>query len=80
VHGHTGQRAGVQVKSGNVGYLDQHVAEDFDVFFVFMANKGATVAIGSNRIGRIERDVMEDFARRSWALLPRRLQALWPIS
>ena len=79
VNHRTGQRAGVQVKSGNVGFLDQAVAEDFDVFFVFMANPTAVVAGADKRIIQIGRNEIEAFARRCWAQLPRRLQAQWPI-
>jgi hypothetical protein len=78
-HRETGKRAGVQVKSGNVGFLDQHVAQDFEVFFVFMANSTAVVAGTDPRIKRIGQDEIATFARRYWTLLPRRLQARWPI-
>jgi hypothetical protein len=70
--------AGVQVKSGKVGSLNQAVAEDFDTFFVFMANPTAVVVGADSRLTRIGRDEIEAFARRCWALLPTRLQARWP--
>ena len=79
VHCETGRHAGVQVKSGNVGFLDQQVAQDFDDFFVFMTNATAVLAGADLRIKRIGRDEIEAFARRYWTLLPRRLQARWPI-
>ena len=79
VHHETGRHAGVQVKSGSVGFLKQDVAQDFDVFFVFMANPIAVVAGADPRIIQIGPDEIEAFARRCWALLPRRLQARWPI-
>jgi hypothetical protein len=78
VHHETGRRAGVQVKSGKVGSLNQAVAEDFDTFFVFMANPTAVVVGADSRLTRIGRDEIEAFARRCWALLPTRLQARWP--
>jgi hypothetical protein len=79
VHSQTGQYAGVQVKSGNVAFLNQEVAQAFDVFFVFMANPSAIVADTDPRIARIKRDEILAFARRAWKLLPRRLQVRWPI-
>jgi hypothetical protein len=78
VHQETGQHAGVQVKGGGVCFLDQKVAEDFAVFFVFLANPAAVVAGADPRLIRIGRNEVEGFARRCWALLPRRLQARWP--
>lgn len=80
VHHETGHHAGVQVKSGGIGFLNQDVAQDSDVFFVFMANPTAVVAGTDPRIKRIGRHEIEAFARRYWALLPRRLQARWPIT
>ena len=77
VHHETGKHAGVQVKSGNVDILDQHVADDFDVFFVFMAKATAVVAGTDPRIKRIGQDEIVAFAKRHWTLLPRRLQARW---
>ena len=79
VNAETGERAGVQVKSGNVGYLNQEVAEDFGCFFVLMANPVATVEGNDPRLIRLQRGDIEAFARRNWRLLPRRLQASWPI-
>ena len=78
VHHETGRRAGVQVKSGKVSSLNQAIAADFNAFFVFMANPAAVVAGADPRLIRIRRDEIEAFARRCWALLPKRLQARWP--
>jgi hypothetical protein len=76
----TGKRAGVQVKSGNVGYLDQKVARDFDLFFVFLANPNAYLVGDVERISKINRNEVASFARRNWRLLPQRLKNRWPIS
>jgi hypothetical protein len=80
VHCATGRHAGVQVKSGKVSFLEPYVADDFDEFFVLMANPNAIVAGTDSRITRINRDEIEAFAQLNWALLPRRLKARWPIS
>ena len=76
----TGKRAGVQVKSGNVGYLDQKVARDFDLFFVFLANPNAYLVGDVERISKINRNEVASFARRNWRSLPQRLKNRWPIS
>jgi hypothetical protein len=80
VHQQTGERAGVQVKSGNVRSLDQRVASDFDVFFVFLANPDGVLTGDVDRINRIGREQLAAFARRDWRLLPQRLKLRWPIS
>jgi hypothetical protein len=80
VHGQTGKRAGLQVKSGNVAFLDQQVARDFDFFFIFMANRSALLTRTDPRIKQIGRDEIVSFARQNWMLLPRALQARWPIN
>jgi len=80
VNQETGERGAVQVKSGNVDYLEQHVAQDFDVFFVFLANPSAVIASEDERVRRIDQSKVEQFARQNWRLLPRRLQARWPIN
>jgi hypothetical protein len=80
VHQETGKRAGVQVKSGNVGYLDQKVASDFDAFFVFLANPNGILEGDTDRISRIDRQELASFARQSWRLLPQRLKIRWPLS
>ena len=59
----TGKHAAVQVKSG----------------FVFMTNPVAVVADTDPRTKRIGRDEINAFARAHWKLLPKRLQARWPI-
>lgn len=76
VHRDTGARAGVQVKSGNVNRLEQDVADEFDVFFVFLAGANPTV-LGDARIRLINREELRDFAKSHRNLLPRRLQAVW---
>ena len=78
VHNETSERAGVQVKSGNVGYLNQVVAEDLDVFFVLLANDSAVMVGDSSKLRRLDPIKIRDFARDHWSLLPRRLQAQWP--
>lgn len=79
-HQETGQFAGVQVKSGNVRELNQAVAEDFDLFFVFLANPDAKILSHDPKIQRISRDELEAFAIRHWAILPRRLRSKWRSS
>jgi hypothetical protein len=79
VHRATGGRAGVQVKSGATRSLHQDVADDFDDFFVLMANPTATVT-GSPKIRRLIPADIERFARSHHSLLPKRLQRLWPLS
>lgn len=80
VHQQTGKRAGVQVKSGNVGFLDQKVASDFDCFFVFLASPNGVLAGDVEQIKKIEREELLSFARSNWRLLPQRLKNRWPIS
>jgi len=76
----TGKRAGVQVKSGNVAHLEQSIADEFDAFFVFLANPTATLEGDPDRIIRIDRDALAVFARQNWKLLPQRLKMRWPLS
>lgn len=78
VHRETCERCGVQVKSGNVTFLDPQIAEDLSSFFVLMAHPEAVV-IAHPGVVRIPREEIEHFARASWHLLPRRLQARWRI-
>ena len=80
VHQQTGERAGVQVKSGTVASLHQNVASDFDVFFVFLANPHGILTGDIERIKKIDRDELAAFAKRNWGLLPQRLKIRWPIS
>jgi hypothetical protein len=80
VHRQTGQRAGVQVKSGSVPSLDQRVASDFHEFFVFLANPAAVLTGDVDRIKKIEREELVSFAKREWRLLPERLKKRWFIS
>jgi hypothetical protein len=75
VHQQTGERAGVQVKSGNVDFLDQKVASDFDVIFVFLANPRAFLTGDVSRIKKIEGGELASFAKQNWMLLPQRLKA-----
>jgi hypothetical protein len=75
----TGRRAGLQVKSGNVGFLHQSVAADFDSFFVFMAWEKAVITTESDKVVQISRADVEAFAHQHWDLLPARLQIKWPI-
>lgn len=73
-----GERAGVQVKSGNVWRLDQAVAGDFDKFFIFLANPSAHLTGSDPRIQILNRKDLLDFAQANWKLLPKRLQLRWP--
>jgi hypothetical protein len=77
VHERMGKRAGVQVKSGTVGYLEQKVASDFDSFFVFLANPMGVIAGDVDRISRITREEVAKFANDNWKLLPQRLKLRW---
>jgi hypothetical protein len=80
VHRQTGERAGVQVKSGEVGSLDQKVASDFDLFFVFLAKVHSIITGDVDRIKTIDREELALFAKQNWRLLPKRLKIRWPIS
>ena len=73
-----GRRAGIQVKSGNVYHLDLSVSQDFDTFFVLMANDRATVSGQSDKVVHLKRAEIEMFAAQHWEMLPRRLQMRWP--
>jgi hypothetical protein len=78
VHRDTHKRCGVQVKSGNVRFLDLQIAEDLTIFFVMMAHPQAQV-VPHPQVSVIPRENIELFARKNWHLLPRRLQRRWQI-
>lgn len=78
VHEETGERAGVQVKSGAVNYLEQSVAGDLDKFFVFLAGQEPRVS-GSNLICVLTREDIRDFAIEKRHLLPLRLTRSWNV-
>lgn len=75
----SGGRAAVQVKSGNVAWLDAAIPDGIEEYFVFMAHPTATIMSSDPRIRRIAPSELEQFARASWIHLPRRLQRLWPV-
>ncbi|MEG8038763.1 hypothetical protein QP166_05150 [Sphingomonas sp. LR60] len=79
VESKSGRRAGVQVKSGNVSYLEQAVAEDFDSFFVFLAGKNPRI-IGDHKAEIIDRENLRRFALNNLAIIPKRLAAVWAVS
>ena len=76
VHEKSGERAGVQVKSGAVSRVDQGVAEGFQRFFVFVAGANPKVG-GDERLTVITRREILDFALRNVDLLPLRLLRSW---
>lgn len=76
----TGERAGVQVKSGNAGVGEIEVASDLDKFFVFAPALRAETAWKDQRITLIGSEEVRKFAKENWAILPKRLRADWLIT
>jgi hypothetical protein len=76
VDSESGRRAGVQVKSGNVGHLEQAVADAFDTLFVFLAGHDPRIT-GSDRTKLIDREQLRRFALDNRAIIPKRLAAVW---
>lgn len=73
-----GHRAGIQVKSGNVSYLEPSVSDELDVFFVLFAASKAKLGGTSDKVVLLSHSEIQDFARTNWHLLPKRLQVRWP--
>ena len=72
----TGEKAGVQVKSGGIAQLDLEISQEFDRFFVFLAGQNAKIE-HNDRASLITRETLLDFARRKRHLLPERLRNSW---
>lgn len=77
VHPASGRRAGLQVKSGNVWRLAQSVSDEFDEFFVLLANERAVIEGNDPRITRLSPTDVESFALQNRRILPKRLQNKW---
>lgn len=73
-----GRRAAIQVKSGFDSWIAPLIPNDIDVFFVLMRDPKARIDGTDTRIVRLNNDAIEQFAESNWAMLPKRLQALWP--
>jgi hypothetical protein len=80
VNSQTGERAGIQVKSGNttIGQLD--VAEDLDRFFVFSPTQPSGSSWQDKRVNRISADLVRKFAEDNRHILPKRLRTHWAMS
>ena len=76
VNSSTGEKAGVQVKSGGIAHLNQEISDEFDRFFVFLAGQNAAID-HHDRITLIAREMLHDFAREKRDILPERLRNSW---
>jgi len=77
VDARTGERAGVQVKSGKASILNPAVAEDLDRFFVFAPSLTDDRSWTDKRVTQIAKSDIRNYALENWRLLPKRLRADW---